>query len=231
MATTYSDGILITNVGKYRDSAGGTFGIVYLCRGVFDGVTKHFLVTLRPAISGIGTVKEWVFTKKSLVEAQKSAGNAVIAPGVLDLIEDWFPANDVMSNGYAGLKPDVLTNADTIFAATPPSTIPASGTIKGENITTTMVESILDLGVENSIYGLVPTEGGTSGTTTKLTANFKTNPTAAFTNTLTSPVQAFKDYPVQTALIMLGVAEVASRVLAGKPFVIPVGSKKKPILG
>lgn len=233
MATTYSDGILICNVGKFRDNAAGSFGILYLARATFDGVRKEFFVTLRPANSTLGTVKEWVFTAKSLVEANKAIGNAVVAPGVLEMVEDFFPDNTVMANSYAGLKPDVLLNADVVFAATPPSTIPAAGTIKGKNITATMVESILDLGLESSPYGLggtlglAPTDGGTA----KLTANFKTDPMKALTNTLTSPAQAFKDYPIQSAIIAVAALEVGCRMFAGKPFIIPIGSKKKPILG
>ena len=231
---SYSDGILICNVGKFRDNAAGTFGILYLARAIFDGVRKEFFVTLRPANGTLGTPKEWVFTSKSLVEANSKIGNASVAPGILDMVDDFFPANECLANAYAGLKPDVLTNADTIFAATPPSTIPAAGTIKGENITDTLIESLLDLSLENSAYGtgnllgLTPTTGGT---TAKLTANFKTDPTKAITNSFTSPVQAFKDYPLQTTLIVVGGLEVLSRMATGKPFIIPIGSKKKPIIG
>lgn len=230
---SYSDGILICNVGKFRDNAAGSFGILYLARAIFDGVRKEFFVTLRPANTTLGTPKEWVFTSKNLVEANSKIGNASVAPGILDMVDDFFPANECLSNAYAGLKPDVLTNADTVFAATPPTTIPAAGTIKGENITTTLIESLLDLSLENSAYGTNNLLGltPTAGATTKLTANFKTDPMKALTNTLTSPAQAFKDYPIQSALIVVGGLEVACRMFAGKPFIIPVGSKKKPILG
>jgi hypothetical protein len=230
--STYSDGVLICNVGKFRDNPANSFGILYLARATFEGLRQEFFVTLRPAITTpITTAKEWVFTAKSLVEAQKAAGNAVVAPGILEMVDDFFPANDVMSNSYAGLKPDVLTNADVIYAATPPSTIPAAGTIKGENITATMVESILDLGLDGSPYGLGLLPGETPPPTVKLTANFKADPTKAITATITNPAQAFKDYPMQSALIILGVLEVGSRMFAGKPFIIPIGSKKKPLLG
>lgn len=230
---SYSDGILITNVGKFRDNASGTFGILYLARAIFDGVRKEFFVTLRPANTTLGTAKEWVFTAKGLVDANSKIGNASVAPGILDLVDDFFPASECLANAYAGLKPDVLTNADTLFGATPPSTIPAAGTLKGENITDSLIESLLDLSLENSQYGtsnllgLAPTGTGAM----KLTANFKTDPMKALTGTFTSPAQAFKDYPVQSALILVGGLELGCRLLTGKPFIIPVGSKKKPVLG
>lgn len=230
---TYSDGILICNVGKVRDNPTNPFGILFLARAVFDGVRKDFFVTLRPANTTLGTNKEWVFSPKSLISALQLQGNASVAPGILDAVEEFYPANDCFANSYAGLKPDVLTNDDTIYASTLPTTPPAAGTLKGENITDTLVQSLLDLSIENSIYGTnnaLGLLGATSGTSSAV-PSFTADPLGAIKASAFSPVASFQDSPVQTTLIWVGVLEVGSRLLAGKPFILPVMSKKKPLIG
>lgn len=228
----YQDGILICNVGKVRDNATNPYGILFLARAVFDGVRKDFFVTLRPANTTLGTVKEWVFSPKSLISALQLQGNASVAPGILDAVEEFYPANEVFANGYAGLKPDVLTNDETIFASTLPTTPPAAGTLKGENITQTLVDSLLDLSIENSIYGTTNNALGLLGTTGGSSVpSFASDPLGAIKASAFSPIQSFQDSPVQTTLIWVGVLEIGSRIVAGKPFVLPVLSKKKPLLG